>query len=573
MHGNSWLRHLTVIVALAAAAPAAQAAALVLRNGEIYTSDAHHPWAQSIAIKDGTILSVGADAAAMKAAGDGAQIIDLQGKTVLPGIIDSHIHTALGEFLLHRLCNVRSFSVEEGYAKLQACARKAPPGDWVIAYGWYFTDNPKIGDVRLERLDAIVPDRKLAVISMDMHTLWVNSKSLKAFGITRNTPQPSGGRIEIDPATGEPAGVLRDAAHEAVIAAVLHDSTYAASTLDLYRTAVPYLNGLGITSILDALADDDIEAAYQALDKEGKLNLNVSLAFGINPSNYRTEIPRIAAKRAHQSAHTRVDYIKVFADGNIEDKLAFMLPQNGRPGTHGYYTQEQMNEVVRLAESHGLSIFVHVIGDGAARQVLDAIAAARKAGPCPACRHTLTHMQWVNAADHARFRALGVIANIQEGWIAPRAFAGPPGYDYRRATALLTGQATAEQMFPYGSLHRAGARLSAGSDWFFTNENPWADIQAGATSRDPGEATQKPMLPAQVIDLPSLIRARTLGAAYQLFSERKLGSLEAGKQADLVVLDRNVLKVPVEQVDKTLVLETFFQGRPVSGTRLPAAAH
>lgn len=555
------------------AAAAAQASDLVLRNGEVYTGNPHQLWVSAIAIKNGAISYVGSDSQATSAAGAGAQVIDLAGKTVLPGIIDSHIHTALGELLLHRLCNVRSFSVEAGYAKLAECARKAPPGDWVVGYGWYFTDNPRISDVRLARLDTIAPDRKLAVISMDLHTLWVNSKSLKTFGITRDTPQPSGGRIEHDPANGEPTGVLRDAAHEAVLAAVLHDSSYAASTVDLYRTAVPYLNGLGITSVLDALADDDIEAAYQALDKEGQLSLNVSLAFGVNPAHYRTEIPRIAAKRIHQSAHTRIDFVKVFADGNIEDKLAFMLPRNGQPATKGYYTQEQMNEVVRLAEAHGLSIFVHVIGDGAARQVLDAIAAARKKGPCPKCRHTITHLQWVGAADRLRFRQLGVIANIQEGWIAPRAFAGPPGYIYLKATQLLTGPKTAAEMFPYGDLHRAGARLAGGSDWFFTNENPWQDIQAGATSRDPGEAAQPPMLPAQTISVPALIRARTLGAAYQLYSERRLGSLEPGKQADLVVLDRNVLKVPVAQIDKTRVLETLFEGRPVAGSLMTAPAH
>ena len=542
------------------------AAGVVLQNGTVYTANSRQPWAQAIVMRDGKFAFVGSNAQARAFADPGAQIIDLQGKTVLPGIVDSHIHTSLGEFLLHRLCNVRSYSVEEGYSKLATCAKSAPPGDWVIAYGWYFTDNPRIGDVRLERLNNIVPDRKLAVVSLDLHSMWVNSKTLQAFKITRDTPNPVGGRIERNPRSGEPTGILRDAAHNPVLNAVLHDSTYAASTADLFRTADPYLNGLGIMSIIDAMVDDDMETAYHRLDADGKLTMHVSLAFGVNPANYRTEIPRIAAKRERQTPHTRVDFVKVFADGNIEDNLASMLPHNGHPVTPGYYTQEQMNDLVRVAENNGLNVFVHAIGDGAARQVLDAVAAARRAGPCSTCRHTLTHLQGVDPSDIRRFKPLQVIANIQEGWLAPRAFGGPVGYDYVTATGSgPAGTKLAAQMLPYGPLHAAGARLAGGSDWFFTNENPWQDIEAGATSRDPGEAKQKAMLPGHVINQQALVDARTIGGAYQMFSESDSGSIEVGKSADLVVIDRNVLKIPARQIHDTQVVMTFFEGRQIAG--------
>jgi predicted amidohydrolase YtcJ len=314
------------------------------------------------------------------------------------------------------------------------------------------------------------------------------------------------------------------------------------------------------------MVDDDMESAYHRLDADGKLTMHVSLAFGVNPANYRTEIPRIAAKRARQTPHTRVDFVKVFADGNIEDNLAGMLAHNGRPATSGYYTQEQMNDLVRVAEHNGLNVFVHAIGDGAARQVLDAVAAARRAGPCPTCRHTLTHLQWVDSGDIQRFKPMQVIANVQEGWLAPRAFGGPVGYDYVTATGSgPAGLALAAQMLPYGRLHAAGARLAGGSDWFFTNENPWQDIEAGATSRDPGEATQKAMLPGHVIDQQALVDARTIGGAYQMFSESSSGSIEVGKSADLVVIDRNVLKIPAKEIHGTQVVMTFFEGRQIAG--------
>jgi predicted amidohydrolase YtcJ len=545
---------------------------LVLRNGIVYTEDAHRPQAQAVAVSGGKIVFVGSDAGAKSLEGPKTRVVDLNGKTLLPGIIDSHIHPAQGEFFNRRLCNVRSFTIEEGYAKLAQCARDAPPGDWVAAYGWYFTDNPNLAQITLARLDAIVPDRKLVVVATDCHTAWVNSKLLREFNITRDTPDPEGGSIARDPRTHEPTGVLRDGAAWPVVMVTQMTSPYGGSAKDLYATTVPYLNSLGITAIVDALVDDQAEAAYHALDAEGKLTMRVSLAFGVTSANYRTEIPRVAAKRQAQSPHTRVDFIKVFADGNIEDNLANMLSETGTPGpaTHGYYTQEQMNEVVKLAEANGLSIYVHVIGDGAANQVLNAIAAARKLTPCPRCRHTLTHLQWVTPGDISRFKSLHVIANIQEGWLAPRAFKGPPGYDYLQATAAgPVGPQVAARMFPYRQLHDAGARLAAGSDWFFTDENPWNDIEAGITARDPGMQSEKPMVPDHTLNLKTLLAARTVGAAYQMYSEKDIGSIEIGKQADLVVVDRDVKKIPIDQLHETKTMMTFLAGRQV----WPSAEH
>jgi len=541
--------------------PAAESADLVLRNGVVYTVNDRQPWAQAIAVRGDKIAFVGSNTQVDAFAGSNTRIVDLQGKMLLPGIIDSHIHTAKGEFFNRRLCNVRSYTVEEGYSKLAQCAKTAPPGDWVVGFGWYATDDPKLDDVTLARLDAIVPTRKLAVIALDNHTVWLNSKAMKEFSITRDTPDPQGGRILKDPKTHEPTGILQDAAAFRIVNAVRTGSTYAATATDLHRTAISYLNGLGITSILDPSIDDDLEAGYRELDAAGTLTMRVSLAFKVFPDTYRTLIPQIAAKRSKESNNIRIDFVKVFADGNIEDNLANMLGADGSPG-HGYYTQEQMNEVVQLAEQYGLSVYVHSIGDGAARQVLDAIAAARRIGPCPRCRHTITHLQWVSPADIPRFKQLHVIANIQEGWLAPRSFGGAPGYDYVRATAAgPVGSKIAFRMYPFRQLREAGARISAGSDWFFTDEDPWNDIEAGTTSRDPGAVDQKPMLPASTLDLKTLIRARTINAAYQMFNERITGSIEAGKQADFVVIDQNIFTVPIERVHDTKVLMTFLAGR------------
>ena len=514
----------SAIGAAGTAAPARGAtrppADLILTNAVVRTQSRSQPVAQAVAVTAGAIVYVGSSEGARPWRGPRTQVIDLHGQAVLPGLADTHVHPALGEFLNHRLCDVHAYSVEEGFARLRQCAETAPAGDWVVGYGWYDLDNPAFDAITRAQLDALVPDRKLAVISKDIHTLWVNSRTLREFDIGRDTPSPPGGEIVRDAATGEPTGMLIDAANHAVTDRVQHDSPYAQTTAEICRAAMAHLNGLGITSILDAFVDDDAAETYRKLDLAGQLTMRVSLAVPVLPSNYRTEIRRIAANRAGwRTPHVRVDFIKVIADGNPEVGLSSLLNHDGPPetATPGYYTPAQMTELVALAEQAGLSVFVHAIGDGATREVLDAVATARRKAPLTKRRHTLTHLVWVAETDLPRFRRLGVIANIQEGWLAPAAFGGPPGYDYARSTAAgPIGPWLAGRLMPYRPLKEAGAHLAAGSDWFYTDENPWRAMEAGVTSKDPGRVSGPPMIPNHALDLPTLIRARTIDAAYQL---------------------------------------------------------
>ena len=558
----------------ASGGPTRGTAGLILINGVVRTQTRSQPIARAVAVSAGAIVYVGSNAGALAWRGPGTEVVDLHGKTMLPGLADTHVHPALGEFLNHRLCAVHGYSVEEGFAKLRHCAEIAPAGDWVVGYGWYDLDNAAFDGITRAQLDALVPDRKLAVISKDIHTLWVNSKTLREFGIGRDTPSPAGGEIVHDAATGEPTGMLIDAANHAVADRIRHDSPYAQSTAEICRSAMTHLNSLGITSILDAFVDDDAAEVYRSLDLEGQLTMRVSLAVPVLPSNYRTEIPRIAAKSAKwRSPHVRLDFIKVIADGNPEVGLSSLLNHDGPPetATPGYYTQAQMTELVALAEMSGLSVFVHAIGDGAAREVLDAVAAARRSAPLTKRRHTLTHLVWVADSDLPRFRRLGVIANIQEGWLAPAAFGGPPGYDYARSTAAgPIGPWLAGRLMPYRPLKEAGARLAGGSDWFYTEENPWRAMESGVTGKDPGRASGPPMIPNHTLDLPTLIRARTVDAAYQLYLEDRTGSIAPGMRADLVVVDRDPLGVPVDELHSTSVELTLLDGKVVY-RRVPGA--
>ena len=245
-----------------------------------------------------------------------------------------------------------------------------------------------------------------------------------------------------------------------------------------------------------------------------------------------------------------------------------MLQPSGleQPSFDGYYTQEQLNEVVHLAEQNRISIYVHCIGDRCTNKVLNAVALARKTSPCDWCRHTITHLQWVAPSDMPRFKQLGVLANIQEGWLAPRSFGGPPGYNYLLADAAVPqiGKAIAERMYPFRDLRDAGAQIAGSSDWFYTDENPWHNIESGATSKDPGEASEEPMVPNQTLPVGFLLQARTINAAYQLRVEHETGSIEVGKKADFIVVDRNILTEPVDRIHDTKVLMTFFEGREMT---------
>ena len=537
---------------------------LILTNGVIHTLNPAQPLAQSVAVVQGKIVYVGNDAGALALRSSRTQVIDLHGKAALPGLADAHVHPALGEFLNYRLCNVRAFTLEEGFAKVRQCASMAPPGDWVVGYGWYDLDNPEFDHVNRAQIDALVPSRKLAIISKDLHTVWANSKTLQEFGIGRDTKSPAGGEIMRDPTTGEATGELIDAAGMAIWDRVQHHSTYAISTAELLKAAMAHLNSLGITSILDAFADEDAASAYHALDASGNLSARVALASPVLPSNYRTQVAYIAAHRANwQSSRVRLDFIKVFGDGNDEVGLSSMLNHDGPPetATPGYYTDAQMQELVAMAESAGLSIYVHVIGDGAARQVLNAIASARKASPETERRHTLTHLCWVADADLPRFKAMNVIANIQEGWLAPAAFGGPPGYDYARSTASGgIGPWLAGRLLPYRALRDAGARLASGSDWFYTEENPWFTMEAGITSKDPGGTNKQAMLPNYTLDFVTLIAARTTGAAYQMYRENETGTIEIGKRGDLIVVNQDPFAIAPEELHETNVLMTFLDG-------------
>lgn len=549
-----------------AASGAARAAAgggvqadLVLRNGQIYTVDAARSWAESLAVSGDRIVYVGADREAAEYIGPKTRVVDLGGRFVLPGFHDRHVHPVSGGVELTRCDLNASADRNEVLARLGACVAALGDRPWLVGGGWDLTLFP--GGVADRRdLDAILPDRPAALDSADGHSTWVNSKALALAGITAATPDPEGGRIERD-ASGAPIGTLRESAADLVDR--LLPETTADERLAGLRLAVAKAHGFGIVALTEASAGAETTAAYDALDRAGELGLRVVVSQHLGPEDGVAGIPALVQERAARHApHVRATAVKLFADGVIEGGTAALLEAYvGRPGSGiPNWSAEALRQVIAALDRERFQIHIHAIGDRAIRDALDGLAAARTANGARDARPLLAHIQLFAPSDIPRFRELGVVADFQPLWAYADAY-------IRDLTEPFLGPGRSRWLYPIASVARTGAVLAAGSDWSVSSMNPLEAIEVAITRCDPELATcDKPWIPEERVDLATMLAAYTIGGAYAGFEERDSGSLEAGKLADLVVLDRNLFTIPAGEISDVKVLLTIFEGRQVFGS-------
>jgi hypothetical protein len=482
---------------------------------------------------------------------------------LLPGLHDSHVHPDLGSFL-STLCQLDAcFSREAILDAVEECAEDGDQ-DWLLGYGWqkevFFPDvNPMKED-----LDLRFPGRPVVLISKDMHNFWVNSAALERVGVTASTPDPPGGTIERDPETGEPSGTLRDKAVDLVIDEGLLPGPI--QSLRLMRNLLQRMSAYGYTSLMDArLANPDVAAGYWILERLGQLKLRVSMALLLDPTGDESQLEKfIELREEYTTERLRASIVKIYLDGNTDANLAFLIdPYEGADDAgKPYFDPDTLERYVRRLDEEGFAIHVHVIGDGAARLALDAVEAARGTNPGSQARHVLTHLELTHADDWARFAELGVIANISPWWaFGFKAVPGRPTYADKIREKV--GLERAKRNMAFRSLADAGATITAGSDYPFTPLDPFDAIEAGLTRQPPEEPTRPPYLPEQRLDLETLLAAYTIHAAYQLNLEALTGSIEAGKAADLIVIDRNLFEIPVGEISETTVLLTLVDGEEV----------
>ena len=529
---------------------------LVLRHGEIYTVDAARSWAEALAIRGDRIVFAGADAEAGAWIGPRTRVLDLDGRMVLPGFQDRHVHPVSGGVeLLH--CDLNgSRDRAEVLTRVRACAGKLGDRAWLLGGGWDLPLFP--GGVADRRdLDAILPDRPALLSSADGHSSWVNSKALALAGVTAATPDPEGGRIERD-AAGEPIGTLRENA-AGLVERLVPEPTAEERQAGL-RLAVERAHRFGIVALTEASAGPESLAAYDDLDRAGELGLRVVVSQLLAAQEGVAGIPALVARRsAPHAPHVRATAVKLFADGVIEAGTAALLePYVGRPGSGlPNWTAEKLRETVVALDRERFQVHVHAIGDRAIRDTLDALEAARAANGARDARPLVAHIQLFAPSDIPRFRRLGAIADFQPLWAYADSY-------IRDLTEPFLGPARSRWLYPIGSMARTGAALAAGSDWSVSSMNPLEAIEVAITRCDPEATTcEQPWIPEERVELATMLAAYTIGGAYAGFEERDAGSLEPGKLADLVVLDRNLFGIPPGEISNAKVLLTLFEGREV----------
>lgn len=529
---------------------------LVFKNGAIYTSDASKSWAEAVAVKNGKIVYVGTNSGVQRYVSRTTRVIDLQGKMLLPGFSDSHVHPVSSGRQLNQ-CVLTNITTQAGLLDaVKQCKANLNGKKWLIGSGWelplFENANPS-----KELLDQITSDIPVFLEAADGHSAWVNSKALAIAGLSKDTKDPERGRIERDK-NGEPSGTLREAAISLVTRHIPEPTQQ--ENADGLRRALKLANSFGLTGLYDANASVSELKTYKTLEARGELTARVIAAIQTDPNQAESQIPELIKLRASYNTHLlSATAAKLFVDGVIESHTAYLLePYLDQPGSRGSanYTPEKLTKLIAALDRAGFQIHIHAIGDGAIRMALDGFESAQTANGRNDARHTIAHLELISPDDIPRFAKLGVIANFQPLWAYADSYISD-------LTEPVLGPERSRWLYPIGSVIRTGAVVVGGSDWSVSSLNPLEAIQVGVTRYGLDDAKRASWIPDERADLATMIAAYTINGAYLAHREKRTGSIEAGKDADLVVLSANLFTIPPELIHKVKVLLTLLEGREV----------
>jgi len=533
-------------------------------GGRVFVSDASRSRADSVAVRDGRIVALDREALAL--IGPGTEIVDLEGRMLVPGFQDAHVHPLWGGLDMLR-CDLADLSTQDAYlARIAEYAGGHPDDAWVLGGGWQMSAFPG-GTPTAEALDRVVPDRPAFLPNRDGHGAWVNSRALELAGITRDTPDPDDGRIERD-ASGAPSGTL----HEGAMSLV--NRLLPPEPHERLREALAvgqrHLHSFGITAWQDAIVGTQYSDAgdplpvYIAADRAGELTGRVVGSLWWDRTRGLEQIDDLVAMRESAAGGRRfaATSIKIMQDGVAENFTASMLEPycdgHGHPTENAgisFVDPEVLNEAAARLDALGFTLHFHAIGDRAVRECLDAVETAlRRNGPLSHPHH-ISHIQVVHPDDVPRFRRLGVTANMQMLW----ATLEPQMVDL---TLPFLGEKRSSWQYPFGDLLRSGAALAAGSDWSVSTPDPMAAIHTAVNRRSAPsewEGDYPPFLPEQALDLGTALQAYTAGSA-RVNSLPETGVIRVGMLADLALLDRDPFEGEPEQIGDTRVLGTWADG-------------
>jgi len=530
-----------------------QTANLVLVHGRIHTLDPAVPDATALAVIGDRIAKVASDKEINSLVGPGTRKIDLEGRTVIPGLIDAHLHLmGLGRSVEE--LDLRGIaSPEEAIRRVSEAASRAAPGIWILGRGWDQNLWPVKEFPTASMLDAVSGDHPAAFMRVDGHAIWANSKALEAAEIKRGTPDPRGGKILRDRSTGNPSGVLLDDAMELILTRIPKPEL--ATKRRWVQLAGERLLASGITSVQDAGVDPEDIDLYKMMVEEGSLPLRVYAMLG----DSNKKLPDyFAQERIIGYGDRRFTFraLKVGVDGALGSRGAALLgPYSDDPNNSGITTMqgEQLESITRDALTRGFQVCVHAIGDRANRMVLDRFQSALAAVPTPDPRLRIEHAQILSPADIPRFERLGIIASMQP----IHATSDMPWVPARLGPDRLAGA------YAWKALLSSSVRFAFGSDAPVESYNPFKGLFAAVTRQDEKLAPEGGWLPEQRLTREEALHAYTLGSAYAAFEENEKGSLTPGKLADLVVLDRDYFEVPEAELFQITPQMTLLGGKVV----------
>ncbi|WP_041973723.1 amidohydrolase [Pyrinomonas methylaliphatogenes] len=523
---------------------------LVIINAHVRTMDEGRPEAEAVAVIGNRIVAVGSTAEIKRLVGPNTRVIDAGGRLVLPGFNDAHVHFISGGFQLANI-DLRDAATPQEFAeRIRRFSEKLPKGRWITGGDWDHERWPGAPLPTKELIDPFTPDRPVFVNRLDGHMALANSYVLKLAGITRATPDPPGGQIVRDPRTGEPTGILKDAAM-GLVYRVMPEPSFE-EKLEAARRATDYAASLGVTSVQDMSAGADV-GVYQTLLERGELKTRI---YAVSPLPQWERLKAVGVRAAFGSPMLRIGGLKGFADGSLGSTTAlFFEPYNDAPNTRGLATDEMphMLERVRGADRAGLQVMIHAIGDRANHEILSIYEQVARENGERDRRFRIEHAQHLRAQDIPRFGRDHVVASMQPYH----------AIDDGRWAEKRIGPERIKTSYAFRSLIDSGAVLAFGSDWTVAPLNPLLGIYAAVTRRTLDGKNPNGWVPEQKISVEEAVRAYTVGSAYAEFAEKEKGRIAPGMLADMVLLSEDIFRIDPVEIEKTRVLLTIVDGRIV----------
>lgn len=549
-------------------------------NGIIYTVDKRNNIAEAVAVGEGRIIEVGTTEQVMALTDGDTHIVNLKGKMMLPSFFEAHAHCNSTTGILFTVQLKGCENEADMFSRIKDFAEKNHDLRQITGSGWSLSDFDRKGPIK-ESLDEIRSDIPIVMYSEDYHMAWVNSKALMNAHITKDTPDPVGGSIQRDE-SGEATGLLRDAA-KIMVVNTLSDFTEE-QYIEAYEEYQKVSNSYGFTGVMDAVIPPDTLCmpAYYKYYTQGKPTMYTRAAqvFDITHDKKRFEIIKDEREQYRVGSLLGANIVKFFIDGVVQGKTAILIEpySDSLPDAPFYgqknWDQEKLNESVCYADKNGFQIHAHTIGDGAVQMMLNAFEYAEKQnGSLKEKRHSVTHLELVAEEDKKRMANMGIIAVINPYW-------------YFRDLCYYTiyqeylGSERADMQYPVRSLKEADVLLVSGSDYPVTLPvNPFEGMQLGITRRAPktgsckmsysaipdadDPASYDPLNPEESVSLEDMLRSYTINGAYAYFLDGETGSIEIGKSADMIIIDKNIFEIDPYTLRDVHVLETIFKGETV----------